>query len=52
MNTYRDDPCECFKLKGSPNYSTSEMLLDVKMHKAISVIQFKVEADYQEKSGI
>ena len=29
MNTYRDDPCECFKLKGSPNYSTSEMLLDV-----------------------
>ena len=45
MNTYRDDPCECFKLKGSPNYSTSEMLLDVKMHKAISVIQFKVEAD-------
>ena len=43
MNTYRDDPCECFKLKGSPNYSASEMLLDVKMHKAISVIQFKIE---------
>ena len=43
MNTYRDDPCECFKLKGSPNYSASEMLLDVKMHKAISIIQFKLE---------
>ena len=50
MNTYRDDPCECFKLKGSPNYSTSEMLLDVKMHKAISVIQFKVEGQIIKKN--
>ena len=49
MNTYRDDPCECFKLKGSPNYSASEMLLDVKMHKAISVIQFKVEGRLSRK---
>ena len=50
MNTYRDDPCECFKLKGSPNYSASEMLLDVKMHKAISVIQFKVEGQIIKKN--
>ena len=50
MNTYRDDPCECFKLKGSPNYSASEMLLDVKMHKAISVIQFKIEGQIIKKN--
>lgn len=43
MNTYRDDPCECFQLKGKPEYGDSEMLLDIKMHKAMSVIQFKVE---------
>ena len=49
MNTYQDDPCECFKLKGSPNYSATEMLLDVKMHKAISVIQFKVEGQIIKK---
>lgn len=43
MNTYREDPCECFQLKGEPDYGDSEMLLDIKMHKAMSVIQFKVE---------
>lgn len=43
MNTYREDPCECFQLKGEPEYGDSEMLLDIKMHKAVSVIQFKVE---------
>lgn len=43
MNTYREDPCECFQLKGKPGYGDREMLLDIKMHKAMSVIQFKVE---------
>lgn len=50
MNTYKDDPCECFKLKGNPNYSATEMLMDVKMHKAISVIQFKVEGQIIKKN--
>ncbi len=43
MNTYREDSCECFQLKGKPDYGDREMLLDIKMHKAMSVIQFKVE---------
>ena len=30
MNTYKDDPCECFKLKGNPDYNATEMLMDVK----------------------
>jgi len=50
MNTYKDDPCECFKLKGNPDYNATEMLMDVKMHKAISVIQFKVESQIIKKN--
>ena len=40
---YAKDPCECFKLKGQDNCKPQEMELNMKMHKAISVIQFKVE---------
>ena len=43
MNTYADDPCACFQLKGGGSYEASEMELNQKMHKAISVIQFKAE---------
>ena len=50
MTTYKDDPCECFKLKGNPDYNATEMLMDVKMHKAISVIQFKVESQIIKKN--
>ncbi|WP_455055737.1 fructose-1,6-bisphosphatase [Merdimonas faecis] len=50
MNTYGDDPCTCFRLKGEPEYSEGEMLLDVKMHKAISIIQFKVEGQIIRKN--
>ncbi len=50
LETYGNDPCECFALKGTPNYSTSEMHLDVMMHKAISIIQFKVEGQIIKKN--
>lgn len=50
MNTYGDDPCTCFRLKGEPEYREGEMLLDVKMHKAISIIQFKVEGQIIRKN--
>lgn len=50
MNTYGDDPCTCFRLKGEPEYSEGEMFLDVKMHKAISIIQFKVEGQIIRKN--
>lgn len=50
MDTYEDDPCTCFRLKGELEYSQSEMLLDVKMHKAISIIQFKVEGQIIKKN--
>lgn len=43
INAYQDDPCSCFMLKGEEKTNTAEMQMDVRMHKAISVIQFKVE---------
>ena len=43
VNTYREDPCTCFKLRGGGIYNAKEMEADLKMHKAISIIQFKVE---------
>ena len=42
------DPCECFLLKGQDNCKPQEMELNMKMHKAISVIQFKVEGQAAE----
>ncbi len=43
LQTYKDDPCTLFKIKGEPNYNRAEDELNMKMHKAISIIQFKLE---------
>lgn len=40
---YADDPCECFKPHGKAMTTKAEQDTNVKMHKAISVIQFKLE---------
>lgn len=42
-NQYGDDSCECFRLKGSAEAKHPEIELNMKMHKAISIIQFKIE---------
>lgn len=53
METYKDDPCERFvpKLDGSESdgYSHRDLQLLAKMHKAISVIQFKLEGAMAQK---
>ena len=43
MEAYKDDPCEIFAMKGAFNYNVLEEELGKKMHKAIAVIQFKLE---------
>ncbi|MCI8993860.1 MAG: fructose-1,6-bisphosphatase [Eubacterium sp.] len=44
MNQYADDPCACFKLDyREDEYDIRDAELDKKMHKAIAVIQFKLE---------
>jgi len=44
MTQYADDTCECFKLDfREEEYDVKDAQLDEKMHKAISIIQFKLE---------
>lgn len=40
---YRDDPCEQFQLKGDTGHGTYEIETDIKIHKAMAIIQFKLE---------
>ncbi len=44
LEAYADDPCVAFGLKGSPCLPPSELELNVKIQKAMAIIQFKVEA--------
>ena len=50
ISTYADDPCQCFALKGSSSYTAREQDMELKMHKAISIIQFKVEGQIIKKN--
>lgn len=43
LREYGNDPCTCFQLKSPAKPSSAEMEMDVRMHKAISIIQFKIE---------
>lgn len=43
MEVYGEDPCEIFELKGGSSYNALEKELGRKMHKAIAVMQFKLE---------
>jgi fructose-1,6-bisphosphatase III len=47
MEYYKEDPCDNFLPKSDyeTNYSTNEIRLTAQMHKAISIIQFKLEGD-------
>lgn len=44
MNRYDQDDCKCFKVDYQEgDYDVRDALLDEKMHKAIAIIQFKLE---------
>ncbi len=43
MDTYGEDPCTCFAIKNADNLSEHDTDLNIKMHKAIAIIQFKLE---------
>ena len=45
LNTYGEDPCLQFRLKREHSGAEAEKELEIRMHKAISVIQFKVEGE-------
>ncbi|MGI6019877.1 MAG: fructose-1,6-bisphosphatase [Lachnospiraceae bacterium] len=44
LANYGDDPCSCFGIHGmTDEYDKNDEELDIKIHKAISIIQFKLE---------
>ena len=49
LRTYGNDPCSCFALKGQETHNKTEMDMEVRMHKAISILQFKVEGQIIKK---
>ncbi|WP_031558171.1 fructose-1,6-bisphosphatase [Lachnospira multipara] len=50
IDTYKDDPCECFRLHyREGEYDLSNAQMDRKMHKAIAIIQFKLEGQMIKK---
>lgn len=50
MRVYENDPCTCFTLKGQDNtISKAEMEMNLRIHKAISIIQFKVEGQIAQR---
>lgn len=44
QRVYGDDPCVGYALKGDPGLSEEEHQLNVKIQKAMAILQFKVEA--------
>ena len=44
LEYYGDDDCSCFKVKYDPKtYDETELPTDTKMHKAVAILQFKLE---------
>ena len=43
METYKDTDCSAFGIKYNTDYNTKDLSLDTKIHKAIAILQFKLE---------
>ncbi len=43
LEAYADDPCVAFGLKGNPQLSPADLDMNIKIQKAMAIIQFKVE---------
>lgn len=50
MEVYKGDPCKAFELKNSASYTVTEEELGRKMHKAITILQFKLEGQLLKKN--
>jgi fructose-1,6-bisphosphatase-3 len=49
LAAYDRDECACFKIKGSNELNPLETVLNMKMHKAIAIISFKLEGQLLRK---
>ena len=43
LDAYKDADCKAFAIKYNTDYDTKDLSLDMKMHKAIAILQFKLE---------
>lgn len=43
METYENTNCDVFHIRYNTDYNTKDLSLDTRMHKAIAIIQFKLE---------
>lgn len=43
LDTYSNTNCETFSIKYNTDYNTKDLSLDMKIHKAIAIMQFKLE---------
>lgn len=43
LKTYRDTNCDAFAIKYSGDYNVKDLEVDMKVHKAIAILQFKLE---------
>lgn len=43
MEVYGDVNCDAFSIRFNTDYNTKDLSLDIKMHKAMTIIQFKLE---------
>ncbi|MCM1252973.1 MAG: fructose-1,6-bisphosphatase [Clostridium sp.] len=43
MDVYKDTNCDAFAIKYNTEYDTKDLSLDMKMHKAIAILQLKLE---------
>ncbi len=46
MDVYADTDCDIFKIKYNTDYNTKDLRLDTAMHKAMAIIQFKLEGQF------
>lgn len=49
LETYQDVNCDAFAIKYNTDYNTKDLSMDMKIHKAISIIQFKLEGQVIKK---
>ena len=49
LETYKDVNCDAFAIKFNTDYNTKDLSLDMKIHKAIAIIQLKLEGQVIKK---
>lgn len=46
MDVYADTDCEAFAIRYNTDYNTKDLSLDTKIHKAMAILQFKLEGQF------